>query len=105
MAEAPLDAVKKPINKVIKKENDKPFTETIGIIIWLIVLPKALVINSSIKSTDCKCTVKATDIEYEIKNNSDYIEYKGEKYIIVENTQVTTGNKIAIFILQLRKIV
>ena len=33
MAEAPLDAVKKPINKVIKKENDKPFTETIGIII------------------------------------------------------------------------
>ena len=41
-------------------------------------------VNSSIKSTDCKCIVKATDIEYEIKNNSDYIEYKGEKYIIVE---------------------
>ena len=51
-AEAPLDAVKKPINKVIKKENDKPLTETMGIIIWLIVLPKAFVTNSSINPID-----------------------------------------------------
>ena len=51
-ADAPLDAVKKPTKRVTKKENDKPFTETIGIIMALILLPKAFVINSSMKSMD-----------------------------------------------------
>ena len=61
--------------------------------------------NSSIKSTDCKATVKATDIISEINNGSDYIEYQNSKYIIVESTKVITGAQVAVITLQLRKVV
>ena len=46
IADAPDEAVRKPTKSVTKNDNDKPLTETIGIIIALILLPKAFVIKS-----------------------------------------------------------